>query len=437
MMRFAQTSQVGNNGQYDCVMTKSESPTATDLDGLSICLVGINYAPDSTGIAPYTQAMAKAFRDASAEVHVVTGVPHYPQWTVRDAKYSHGSRWDEIIDGIEVTRVSHHVPAQPDFFGRGRMEASFLARAAPVVRADRSDIVVAVTPSLASLGAARYGRRSRPLGVVVQDLTGNAAGESGTTGARAARAIAAVEYRWLRAAQRIGVITPQFATALIEHGIDPAAIVDLPNFTHITPVTASRSEARSRLGWRHEMFAVVHTGNMGMKQGLENVIEAARYSEKHHSGVHFMLVGDGNQRTILESSGAGVSTLTFIDPLSSDDYPYALAAADTLLLNERPGVKEMSLPSKLTSYTSASRPIIASVEPDGITHGVIAQDDAALLVAPGDASALVAGALRLKEDKSLAKTYAAKALAMHEARYAPAGAKARYVAFADSLRSAI
>jgi glycosyltransferase involved in cell wall biosynthesis len=419
-------------------MAKPESPTAppraTNLVGLSICLVGINYAPDSTGIAPYTEAMARAFTDAGADVHVVTGIPHYPQW-VRDAKYARGSRWDEVIDGIEVTRVAHYVPARPDFLGRGRMEASFLAGATRVVRADKSDIVIAVTPSLAGLGAARYGRRGRPLGVLVQDLTGNAAGESGSTGGWAARAIAAVEYRWLRAAQRVGVITPRFAAVLIDHGIAPSAIVDLPNFTHITPVAATRSEARSRLGWPDELFTVVHTGNMGMKQGLENVVEAARYSEKHGSGVHFTLVGDGNQRIALEASGAGVSTLTFINPLSSDDYPYALAAADTLLLNERPGVKEMSLPSKLTSYTSASRPIIAAVEPEGITHGVIAVDDAALLVAPGDAPALVAGAIRLREEKLFAQAYAAKALAMHEARYAPAGAKARYVAFAESLRS--
>lgn len=421
-------------------MLAPDSPAASasvvTLADLSVCLVGINYAPDSTGIAPYTTAMAHALADAGADVHVVTGIPHYPQWAVTDPTYARGSRWDEVIDGIAVTRVRHHVPANPGLVGRGRMEASFLARATPEVRADQSDIVIAVTPSLAGLAAARFGRRDRPFGVLVQDLTGNAAGESGSTGGTAARTIAAAEYGWLRAAERVGVITPQFGTVLVEHGVRPEAILDLPNFTHITPVGATVAEARERLGWP-DRFTVLHTGNMGRKQGLENVVEAARFSEANGSGVHFVLVGDGNQRDALAAAGADIATLSLVDPLDSDDYPYALAAADALVLNEKPGVKEMSLPSKLTSYTSCHRPIIAAVEPDGITHGVIAVDDAAVLVPPGDPAALVAAAVRLKTDAALAESYAAKALAMHETRYAATAAKARYVAFADLLRSAL
>ena len=41
-----------------------------------VCLVGINYAPETRGIAPYTTAMARAWADAGAVVDVVTGVPH-------------------------------------------------------------------------------------------------------------------------------------------------------------------------------------------------------------------------------------------------------------------------------------------------------------------------------------------------------------------------
>lgn len=414
---------------------QTPSAPAVTLAGLSVCLVGINYAPDSTGIAPYTTAMAHALADAGADVHVVTGIPHYPQWAVTDPTYTSGSRWDEVIDGIAVTRVRHHVPAHPGLVGRGRMEASFLARATLEVRADRSHIVIAITPSMAGLGAGAYGKRGRPLGVLVQDLTGNAASESGSTGGTVSRAIASAEYGWLRSAQRIGVITPQFGKVLVEHRINAESLVGLPNFTHITPVDVTIAEARARLGWPADLFTVVHTGNMGMKQGLENVVEAARHSAQNNSGVSFVLVGDGNQRSELERLAAGISTLTILDPLNSAEYPYALAAADALLLNERPGVREMSLPSKLTSYTSARRPIVAAIEPGGITCAVIADANAAVLVAPGDPVALVAGALRLKNDKVLAKTYIANASAMHSTRYAAAEAKARYVAFAKSLEN--
>lgn len=415
--------------------TTLEISTAPNLlDGMAICLVGINYAPDSTGIAPYNEAMAKAFRDAGAVVHVVTGIPHYPQWRITDERYRRGTRWDEVHDGIRVTRVRHHVPLRSNLKGRAQMEASFLARALPVVRADRSNIVIAVTPSLAGLAAGALGKRNRPLGVLVQDLTGNAAGESGTTGGRASSAIAALEYSLLRTADLVGVITPQFGTILTEHGISRNALRDLPNFTHIVPVQRTQHDARERLGWAQDRFTVVHTGNMGMKQGLETIVEAARISEHEQLGIDFVLVGEGNQRTTLQEAGASLSTLKFVDPLSGADYPFALAAADALLVNERPGVKEMSLPSKLTSYTSADRPIIAAVEEGGITHSQISGDGAAFIVEPGKPREVIRAAITLRDDPSLAATLSEAAKGMFEKRYSPTPAKARYVAFALALK---
>lgn len=403
------------------------------LDGVGVCLVGINYSPDSTGIAPYNTAMAEAFRDAGADVHVVTGIPHYPEWKVKDKRYARGSRWEQIIDGIQVTRLRHHVPPETTLVGRARMEASFLSGAVRVVRRDTSDIVIAVTPSLAGLAAGVYGKKGRPLGVLVQDLTGNAAGESGTTGGRASRAIAAYEYSLLRKAELVGVITPQFGAVLQSHGVPTEQIMQIPNFTHITPSTATREEARARLGWPLDEYLVVHTGNMGMKQGLETVVDAAKHSDVHGLGITFLLIGDGNQRVALEAKAPGIKSVRFINPLSAEDYPLALAAADALLLNERQGVKEMSMPSKLTSYTSARRPIIAGVEPGGITHSVITAENAALVVEPGNPRELVAAAVSLAENADLASALTTRAHAMHESRYSASTARTRYVHLAEAL----
>ncbi|OUE08998.1 putative glycosyl transferase [Clavibacter michiganensis] len=346
----------------------ARTQTSQDLGGLTVCLVGINYWPETTGIAPYTTAMAEALTDAGASVHVITGIPHYPQWKLQDERYAEGRRWEEMRDGVRITRVRHSIPETPDLVGRAKLESSFLQGALREVRRDTSDIVIAVTPSLAGLAAGALGHGRRPFGVLVQDLTGNAAGESGTTGGRASRLIASGEYALLRRADRIGVITPRFGDLLIEQGIEEQCISGLPNFTHITPVDVSAATARTRLGWTDDAFTVVHTGNMGMKQGLESVVEAARLSDTRDLGIEFVLVGDGNQRAALEEQGAGIRSLRFVPPLDGDDYPYALAAADALLLNEKPGVREMSMPSKLTSYTSSRRPIIAAVEDGGITR---------------------------------------------------------------------
>lgn len=404
-----------------------------DLTGRTIALVGINFEPETTGIAPYTTAMARALTEAGALVHVITGVPHYPSWKVTDSKYRSGRRWEENVGGIRVTRVRHFVPANPDLVGRARMELSFLLAATREVRKDRSDILIGVTPSMSGIAATVLGGRKRAAGVHIQDLTGNGAEQSGTTGGRVGRAIAGIEYFLLRRFKKVGVITPRFAHVAQQHGVNANSVVMLPNFTHISPVTASKREARARLGWPQDKFIAVHTGNMGRKQGLETVVEAARLSEQTASDQLWVLVGDGNQRTELEDLGRGVGSLMFVSPLSDTDYPYALAAADVLLLNERQGVLEMSLPSKLTSYSIAGRPILAAVESGGTTHELLADNDAAVLVDPGQPAELVAALKKLSGSNSDQAEYANKALTLHQTHYSAAAAYDRYVKFALSL----
>jgi colanic acid biosynthesis glycosyl transferase WcaI len=403
------------------------------LDGLTVCLVGINYAPETTGIAPYTTAMAHALSDAGAQVHVITGLPHYPQWSLSDTSYRHGRRWEEQIDGIRVTRVRHAVPRTPDLLGRARLESSFLLAATASVLRDRSDVLVAVSPSLSGVGAAMLGARGRPFGVVVQDLVGNGAGQSGTTHHGVGTAIARLEYAALRRAALVGVVTPRFGEVLQGGGVALERLVALPNFTHITGVSASRSSARRRLGWREAVLTVVHTGNMGAKQGLENVVAAARLAAERGENVVFVLLGEGSRRAALTELASGVPTVRFAAPLSREDYPYALAAADILLVNERPGVSDMSMPSKVTSYCAARRPIIAAVSDGGITHSVLAEAEAAHMVAPGDAAALLAGVARVAGDTDLGRRLVEKAAELHTTQFSVGAAVTRYQSFVAEL----
>ena len=361
-----------------------------DLNGLSVLVVGISYLPETSGVAPYSAAFAEALQSAGAQVHVVTGVPHYPAWRVAD-EYRRGFRWEEVVNGIRVSRRRHWVPKRANLVGRAAMEATFLVRATWATWRYRSDVIVAVTPSLSAVGAALIARRGRPVGVIVQDLVGNAAGQSGTTSGRISRLISSLEYSMLVKADLVGVIADRFGALLQREGVAASKIANVANFTHIQPATVARDEARLALGWPLDRFLVVHTGNMGMKQGLEVVVEAARQADRQNSDVQFVLVGDGNQREQLVAGAQDVKSISFVAPLPEETYPLALAAADVLLVNERLGVFEMSLPSKLTSYAAADRPILAAVQSGGITHEFIARTGIAMTIAPGDAEALLDG----------------------------------------------
>ena len=148
-------------------------------------------------------------------------------------------------------------------------------------------------------------------------------------------------------------------------------------------------------------MVILHAGNMGYKQGLENVVAAAELAGKTQRRARFVLLGDGNQRAALQARAVGVETLQFLPPLDEHDFPAALGAADVLLVNERPGVAQMSVPSKLTSYFSSGRPILAATDADGLTACELTASGAGICVPADRPDLLLSEALRLGRDQQL------------------------------------
>jgi glycosyltransferase involved in cell wall biosynthesis len=370
-----------------------------------IAIIGINYAPEPTGIAPYTTGLAEGLLQRGYEVSVLTGFPHYPQWT-SDARSS-AVRCEEQIGGVRVRRLSHSVPRELSWVGRAAMEITFGLQLL-TTRWGRPDVVIFVTPPLlaAAIGMIRARLTwCRPaIGVVVHDSYSRGVAETGAATGLSARAIQMVESPVIRAADGVVVIHPGFASDLTgQLGADPWRVRVIRNWRHIdTPDPADILKFREAHGWHSDEVVVLHSGNMGYKQGLENVIAAAELADRSGSKVRFVLLGDGNQRAGLEAAGASVRTLEFHQPVSEHEYPAALGAADVLLVNERPGIAQMSLPSKLTSYFSAGKPILAATDEAGFTHREIQASGAGICVPAGRPDLLLAEALRLGADRALA-----------------------------------
>jgi colanic acid biosynthesis glycosyl transferase WcaI len=326
------------------------------------------------------------------------------------------------------------VPAEQGALRRGAFEASWLPLGSLQASRAEADVVLAVSPSLAALPLARWAasRRGVPWAAVVQDLMGNAAAHGGLRGGgRVASLVEGVESRMLRSADLVGVISEGFADAVQRMGVAAHRTRLLPNWSHVTPSSATRAEARAALGWPCDAFLVVHTGNMGAKQGLDNVLRAAAEADRRGADVEFVLVGDGNQRHSLQAAGSGIERLRFADPVDADTYPLVLAAADVLLVNERADMLEMSLPSKLTSYFAAGRPVLGAVPHNGWTAAVLDASAAAVRVAPESAGELLDAALALADDEERRALLGKAATEYCYARY---GARAGLGRYADLVR---
>ena len=79
-----------------------------------------------------------------------------------------------------------------------------------------------------------------------------------------------------------------------------------------------------------------------------------------------------------------------------------LHAADVLLLNEKPGVGDMAVPSKLTTYFMTGKPVVAATDHSSAAAAEIRAAAAGVVVAPGDPRALLEATLAIGRDKPAA-----------------------------------
>ncbi|TFD17283.1 glycosyltransferase WbuB [Cryobacterium sp. TMT1-21] len=403
---------------------------------LRVTLVGLNYWPEATGNAPYTTNLAAGLVTQGWTVRAVTGYPHYPMWRV-PAEY-HGLRMIENISGVSVTRLRPYVPSRPSGLRRLLMEISF-GLSSVFTNWGNPQVVVLVSPALFAVAIAQIKARmlpSRPSVVVwVQDIYSLGVAETGAMGSRGARMVAKVEASILKRADRVVVIHDRFKRYLTTSlGIESAGIDVVRNWTHLrsNAVAIDREKYRAKFGWSDEII-VLHAGNMGVKQALENVVEAARLADRSGSSIRFVLLGNGNQRNHLEELAKDVTRLEFLDSLDDEDFKGALAAADILLVNEKAGVSEMAVPSKLTSYFTSGRPVLVASGADSITSEELAAAAAGVRVDAGDPASLLREALSLGLDATRAEGLGRNGMAFQARVLSEKAAISRYAALLSSL----
>lgn len=401
-------------------------------------LTGLNYAPEPLGNAPYTTAYAQALAGAGHQVDVVTGYPHYPEWTSTHRRWrwtTDASAPDTSGGRVRVHRVPHAVPATPDARGRLLLEATYGLATLPPIARRSYDAVIGVIPTLSGGLAARVAGavRRRPVGLLVQDLVSAAALHGGVPGTsqRIARAVSAVERRVLRGAA-VAVVARGFEAPV--RGAGARSVTHLPNFTTLagTP-TGAREETRRRLGVAGDAFVVGYSGNLGYKQDFDTVIAAATLL-RGDPAVTFLVVGEGSQRERIAQALASGEMRGVLHPLQpAEEVPAILDAADVLLAPQRPTDIDMSIPSKLTAYLASGRPVVAAASDQSETAAQVRASSGGLVVAPTDPAALAAAIRALRDDEARRTALGAAGRAYARETFDRGRAEARFVTWAEAL----
>lgn len=333
---------------------------------MRILIVGINYAPELTGIGKYSSEMAEWLATAGHQVRVVTAPPYYPEWRVADGY----AAWRYAIEsrcGVSIWRCPIWVPARPSGLKRLLHLASFAISSLPVLMRQifwHPDVIITIEPPLfcapaAWLCARLSGARAW---LHVQDFEVDAAFDLGILQAQWMRHVVSKSESWLmRRFDRVSTISPNMVRRLIQKDVAPERAVLFTNWVDIDAIFPmdAPSAMRQQLGVASGAVVALYSGNMGEKQGLEIVLEAAARLVDEQD-VQFVLCGDGAARERLQQKYAGLPNVRWLPLQPLERLNDLLNMADIHLLPQRSGVEDLVMPSKLTGMLASGRPVIAT-----------------------------------------------------------------------------
>ena len=373
---------------------------------MRILILGINYFPERTSVSPFTTGLSEHLAAQGHSVRVVTAFPYYPEW--RTWKEYRGRLTQfEVRNRVEIRRVLHFVPWRASSLAERLLHDFSFAIAALIagVASGPCDLVYCSSPppavALAAYAVSRL--RNAPYIIKLTDLASEAALATGILRpgslVRCARFLERFAYRH---AHTVVCLCDGFRSRLAGDGIPAEHLCRIPDWgdtESIRPVPGDGS-FRAANGIAGDEFVILHTGNMGKKQHLLNVVRAAALT-RDEPKLRWVIVGEGEERGLIEEAARNADLPNFLvlplQPAAGLCRMYA--DADLLLLNQRAAVKDAVIPSKLLTYMAAGKAVLCAASSASEAARVIGEAQCGQLVIPEDPRALADAALRMQANR--------------------------------------
>lgn len=190
--------------------------------------------------------------------------------------------------------------------------------------------------------------------------------------------------------------------ALLEKGVPSHKIHIIPNWMdteQIRPIGKSNSSFAKE---HHllDKFVVMYSGNIGLSQGLENVLRAAE-KLRDIEGLLFLFIGGGEnlERLKTMSEELELDNVRFLPYQPKSRLSESLSSADVHLLTLKRGLSNFSVPSKIYGIMASGKPVIAAVDAESEIAEMVKEAGCGVLVEPENPQALAEVVRSLYNDK--------------------------------------
>ena len=325
--------------------------------------------------------------------------------------------------GVEV--VEEHVAVwEDDRHGWGAGPARALQVAAAELRlATRRprgfDTLIVGYPGHFDLPAARLAARGRPivfnpLVSLADTLVADRA--RFRRGSLAARALETIDRRSFRAADVVVADTEA----------DAHFFAGLAGLGEVPVCFVGAEERLFKPTWsRPERFVALFVGKLIPLQGVETILSAARGAPE----IDFRLVGSGQLEGLLSSRPPNVEHVPWIE---YERLPAEIQGAGCSLgIFGTSGKAQRVIPNKAFQAIACAAPLVTADTP--AARELLVDGESALLVAPGDAEALVHAVRRLAADSELGHRIAAGGRAAYERKASEAVLGVRWRSIIERL----
>lgn len=361
---------------------------------MKILIHGINFAPELTGIGKYTGELVEYLVERGHHVRMITTPPYYPQWAVLPG-YSAYRYQKERAGNLQVTRCPLWVPHNPGGFKRILHHLSFSLSSLLVLVGQlgwKPDWVLSIAPSILNAPfdlcfARMAGARSW---LHVQDFEIDAAFDLGMLKKHSLLSGLArgFERMIFPGFDVVSTISKRMIERALEKGVAKEKTVYFTNWVDtdfICPLDTI-SPLRKVLGISEQQFVVLYSGNMGKKQGLEILVDAARKLKDIEKDILFVLCGAGSMQEKLQADCRTLGNVRFLPLQPLEQLNDLLNMADVHVLPQSANVADLVLPSKLSGMFASGRPVVATAKEGTELYQIVSQ--VGLVVPPGDVLAL-------------------------------------------------